>query len=444
MASAMSTANPAAGSPPAPGAPELKRTLGFWELLASGVGIIVGAGIYVLIGEATAEAGAGVWMAFVLAAALSGLTALSYCELAAMYPRAAAEYEYTLQAFPRWFAFLVGWIMTAGLVVAAAAVSLGFARYASVFLDIDRRLLSLGLIVLLSAVAIAGVGRSSRLTIILSLVQVGGLLLVIGIGAPHTGDVDLLQTTSTAGVFGAAALVFFAFIGFDEVTTLSEETRNPARVIPAALLAALAVSTLLYVLVAVASVSVLGAEALGASERPLTDVLETAVGGTAGEVVAAIAVISTTNTTLLALTAGSRMLFGMARDGSLPGGLAKVAGSGSAPVAAVLACGALAAAVAMIGDLSEVAATTDAAIYVVFLATNATVVVLRFTRPAAERPFRAPLSIGKLPLTPILGTAATLLMLAQLDGMPLLSMAGLVAAGALAYALWSWHKRRSA
>lgn len=110
----VATAQPAAPTPEQPirpAAPELRRELGFWELTASGVGIIVGAGIYVLIGTATAEAGAGVWLAFLIAAVLSALTGMSYCELAALYPRAGAEYEYTRHAFPGWVAFLVGWVM---------------------------------------------------------------------------------------------------------------------------------------------------------------------------------------------------------------------------------------------------------------------------------------------------------------------------------------------
>lgn len=419
-------AHPVAGGAPSG---SLQRTLGFWELLASGVGIIVGAGIYVLIGEATQQAGAAVWMSFVLAASLSALTALSYCELAAMYPRAAAEYEYTTHVFPRWFAFLVGWVMVVGLVVAAATVSLGFAQYASVFFELDHRVLAVALLAFLGGVALAGVQRSSRLTLVFSLVQVAGLLLVIAIGVPHVGDVSVMETRGTGAVVGAAALVFFAFIGFDEVTTLSEETRQPTRTVPLALLASLAISTVLYVAVAVTAVSVLGAEALGTSERPLTDVLATALGDPAGRLVAVIAIVSTTNTTLLALTAGSRMVFGMARDGVLPHRLADTGGGGHAPLLGILACTVGAACFALLGDLRMVAATTDVAVYFVFLATNATLIVLRFTQPGATRPFKTPLSIARLPVIPVLAILGTLVMLARLEPSALLGMAALALSG---------------
>src|SRR5262250_3430628 len=127
-------------------APSLRRVLGLMDVTAGGVGIIIGAGIYVLLGAATAHAGALVWLAFLLAAILSALTGLSYAELSSMFPSAAGEYEYTRQAFPEWLAFVVGWVMIVGLVVAAATVSLSFANYLGYFLELDARPLALALL----------------------------------------------------------------------------------------------------------------------------------------------------------------------------------------------------------------------------------------------------------------------------------------------------------
>ena len=185
------------------------------------------------------------WLAFAIAAGLSFLTALSYIELSSMYSGSAGEYEYTRHAFPEWIAFSVGWVMITGLLVAAAAISLGFATYLGYFLDIDVRVGAVFLLALVSLIAVVGIKESAKLTMALSAVQVGGLLLVIGIGVPHLGQEDLLEFTSVSGVFGAAALVFFAFIGFDEVITLSEETSNPTRTVPTALALALGLSALL-------------------------------------------------------------------------------------------------------------------------------------------------------------------------------------------------------
>src|SRR5262245_26628190 len=197
--------------------PSLRRVLGLTEVTAGGVGIIIGAGIYVLLGAATAHAGALVWTSFLFAAALSALTGLSYAELSSMFPSAAGEYEYTRHALPEWVAFVVGWTMMLGLVVAAATVSIGFARYVSHFVDLDPRVAALGLLAVACAVAMSGIKQSARLTVALSAVQVGGLIVVVAIGLPHVGEVDLFAGPDAGGVLGAAALVFFAFIGFDEV-----------------------------------------------------------------------------------------------------------------------------------------------------------------------------------------------------------------------------------
>jgi basic amino acid/polyamine antiporter, APA family len=401
--------------PPGAGRAPLHRVLGLTEVTAGGVGIIIGAGIYVLLGTATAQAGAAVWLAFVLAAVLSAFTGLSYAELSSMFPSAAGEYEYTRHAMPEWIAFVIGWMMIVGLVVAAATVSLGVGRYAGQFVNVPPRAAGLALLALVSLVALIGIKQSARLTLALSGVQVGGLLLIIVIGLPHVGEVDLLAHRGAGAVLGAAALVFFAFIGFDEVITLAEETRDPTRTVPRALLLALGLSTALYVGVAIAAVSVLGADALGASPRPLADVIAHDLGGASAGVVAAIAMISTTNTTLLALTAGSRVAYGMAARAALPALLARVHPRRRTPVRAILVVATAAAAFTLVGDLAFIAAVTDFAVYLVFLAVNGTVIVLRRRRPDLARPFAVPGSLGGVPVAPVLGIASVALMLTHLD-----------------------------
>jgi APA family basic amino acid/polyamine antiporter len=411
---------------------ELRRVLGLAEVTAGGVGIIIGAGIYVLLGAATAQAGAAVWLAFLIAAALSALTGLSYAELSSMFPSAAGEYEYTRHAMPEWVAAVVGWTMIMGLLVAAATVSIGFGRYVGYFVELDGRLAALGLLAMVALVATLGIKHSARVTLGLSAVQVGGLILVVAIGAPHVGEVDLFAATGTSGVLGAAALVFFAFIGFDEVITLAEETRDPTRTVPRALLLALGVSTLLYIAVAVAAVSVLGAAALGASPRPLADVMAHVLGDRGATVVAAIAVLTTTNTTLLALTAASRVLYGMAKAGAMPRPLAGVHPRRGTPVPAIVAGAGVAASFAVLGDFTVIAAVTDFAVYVVFLAVNVTVIVLRRTRPDLPRPFAVPGAVGGVPVIPVLGLGSVALMLTQLEPLAITLGAALCAAGVVA------------
>jgi APA family basic amino acid/polyamine antiporter len=393
----------------------LRRVLGLTEVTAGGVGIIIGAGIYVLLGAATAQAGPLVWCAFLVAAALSALTGISYAELSSMFPSAAGEYEYTRHAFPEWVAFAVGWTMILGLVVAAATVSLGFAGYVGHFVDVEPGLAAIGLLVAVALVSMLGIKQAAWLTLGLSAIQVGGLGMVIAIGLPHVGEVDLFAGPRLPGVLGAAALVFFAFIGFDEVITLAEETRDPTRTVPRALLLALGISTLLYVAVAVTAVSVLGADALARSPRPLADVMAHVLGRHGATVVAAIAITTTTNTTLLALTAGSRVMYGMARAGAMPRALASVHRRRGTPVRAIVAVAIAAAAFAALGEFTVIAAVTDFAVYVVFLAVNATVIVLRHRRPDLPRPFAAPGTIAGVPALPVLGLVSVALMLTLLD-----------------------------
>ena len=421
-----------------------ERVLGLRHLTASGIGVIIGAGIYVLLGPATQAAGALVWASFLIAGLLSAITAFSYMELASMFPSAGSEHEFARQVFPRWVSFTAGWAMTLALIVAAPTVALGFARYLQIFFDIDVRAGALGLLLLVSFIAVSGMKRASWLVIALSTVQVGGLVLVIILGADHVGEVNLLQGNGLSGVVAGSALIFFAFIGFDEVITLSEETIDAHRTVPRALLLALAISTLLYVCVAVVSVSVLGADRLALSQQPLTDVMQDAVGGVAVNIVAVIALVTTLNTTLLVVTASSRMMFGMASKGDLPQWFQSLRNRKS-PRNSVLATLVVACSLLFIGDIHQLAASTDALIYLMFLLVNVIVIMLRIKRPNDSRPFRIPGDIGKVPLLPIFGIGVTLLMASQLDSRSVMLAAVLTAAGPVLFGVvrMSYGKQRT-
>jgi len=404
------------------------RVLGLRHLTASGIGVIIGAGIYVLLGPATQASGSLVWASFLVAGLLSALTAFSYMELASMFPSAGSEHEFARQVFPRWVSFSTGWAMTLALIVAASTVALGFARYLQIFVDIDARVGAVFLLLLVSFIAVSGMKRAAWLIISLSTVQVGGLILVIVLGADHVGDVNLLQGKGATGVIAGSALIFFAFIGFDEVITLSEETIDARRTVPRALLLSLAISTVLYVLVAIVSVSVLGPDRLALSHQPLTDVVRDAVGGVAVNVVAVIALVTTFNTTLLVVTAASRMMYGMASKGDLPQWFETLRNHRSPrnSVVATLCC---ASALLAVGDIHRLAASTDALIYLMFLLVNVIVIVLRIRRPEEARPFRTPGNIGQIPVMPILGLIVTVLMASQLDVSSIALAAGLTAIG---------------
>jgi APA family basic amino acid/polyamine antiporter len=404
------------------------RALGLPHVTASGVGIIVGAGIYVLLGPASGLAGGLVWLSFLIASALCALTAFSCMELSSMFPKAGAEHEFARQVFPDWVSFTTGWAMVVALIIAAAAVALGFARYAGDFVSIDHRLSALALIAFVGLIASTGMKSASWIIIGLSAIQIGGLVLIIGVGVNHIGEVNLLSGKGPSGVFGAAALIFFAFIGFDEVITLSEETRDPHRTVPRALILALAISTFLYIGVSIVAVSVLGADGLALSVRPLTDVMSETVGGIAVTIVGVIALVTTTNTTLLVVTAASRMIYSMSDTGSLPRGLSRIHNR-QAPWRAILAVTITAGGLVLIGDLQLLAAATDALVYAMFILVNVVVILLRKRQPNATRPFRVPFAVGWVPVIPIVGIIVTAGMSSQLDVSSIFLALSFIAAG---------------
>jgi APA family basic amino acid/polyamine antiporter len=427
--------------PAEPNPEALSRTLGLWQVTASGVGIVIGAGIYVLVGTAAREAGNALWISFTVAALLSALTGLSYAELAGLFPSAGAEYAFARAAFGPFAGFMSGWTMIAGNLIAAAAVSIGFGHYLRHFVEVDVRIAAVVLLAALTAIIAAGIQRSIWFSIALVVLQVAGLLLVIAAGAPHIGSRDLLAGGSVAGVLGGSALVFFAFIGFDEIVTLSEETKDAARNIPRALLIALAISTALYVLVGITAVSAVGGDALAASERPLALVIEDDWGARASDIIAFIALASTMNTTLLVLTAASRLIYSMARQGHLPPVFAMLGTRNRAPLAAALAGLAVTVGFALLADIGLVASVTDFVVFAIFLVVNASVVKLRRTMPDAARTVRVPLTAGGIPLIVVLAFAMCLAMMAALHLEAWLFGAGVIASGVMA---WLWKARGAA
>lgn len=426
--------------------PTLRRSLGLLETTLGGVGIILGAGIYALVGEVAAKSGDAMWISFVMAGLMAAVVGLSYAELASTFPKAGADYEYTRRAFGGRAAFVVGWLIVIGNVVAASAVALAFGGYFGSLFDADVTLVAIAALIIATLVAFYGIRETLWTSIVLTLVEVGGLILIIVIGVPHFGDVDLLEANSGAtGIFAGGALVMFAFIGFEQVATLAEETREPSRVVPRAMLLAIAISCTLYLLVAIASISVLGWEALSATDAPLAEVAKEALGGSAFDVIAVIALFSTANTILLMLVAASRMMYGMASTEALPRFLAWVHPGVRTPARAIVICLIISVGFALSGDLGLVAGATNFAIFIGFGAVNASLIVLRYTDPDTPRPFRVPLNIGRLPLLPLVALASVVFMMANLETNAILIGLGLFALGIVAMeALSLWRPEKDA
>ena len=372
----------------------LRRSLGLWQVSATGVGVILGAGVYALIGPAAALAGDALWVAFLAAGATAGMTAYSYARLGAMQPKASPEFQYTALAFGSRIGFAAGWLMLVADVCAAAAVALGFAGYVTHITGTPTVLNAIGLLVVLGAFAGAGVTNSVRLALLLTAVEAAGLVFVIVIGVPSWGRTNhLVAPGGLGGVSAAAALIFFAYLGFDELGNFAEEMREPARDLPRALVIALTATTLIYVAVALSATAVVGWRELAATPAPLAVVARHVLGSRADAVMTGIALCATANTVLLLLMAAARSVYGMAAAGVLPAPLAHV-GARAVPGRATMVVLGVAGALVLIGDLRDVALLTDAAVLASFMLVNAALVWLAARRRAGTAGGRRTLDIA--------------------------------------------------
>jgi APA family basic amino acid/polyamine antiporter len=306
---------------------------------------------------------------------------------------------------------------------------------------VSERGLAVGALVVATLIAWAGIRETVWTAIVFTLIEVGGLVFIIAIGVPHMGDVDLLDAKGgAAGIFSGAALVMFAFIGFEQVATLAEETRDATRTIPRALVLSLIVTTSLYLLVAVASVSVLGWETLSGSDAPLAAVTAEVLGDRASDYLAVVALFSTGNTVLLLIVAASRLIYGMADTGTLPRFLAWVHPRMNTPARAIGLSLLVSLGFALSGDIGLVAGATNFAVFIGFAAVSLSLIILRYTQPDVPRQYRAPLNVGRFPLMPLIALGAVAFMMANLDGDALLIGGGLFISGVVAMeALSLWR-----
>lgn len=404
---------------------QLKRCLSLTEIVIYGVGLILGAGVYVLIGAAAGLAGNMLWLSFLLASIVAGFTAASYAELSALFPEAAAEYVYARKAFGREsLAWIFGFIAILIGFSTASAVAVGFAQYLSLFLPLNKTLLAAALIASMTALNYWGIKESARFNALATGISVAGLLLIICAGAYYIGTgqillADLSELPPLAEghssvwfpVVSAGALIFFAFMGFEDIANIAEEARQPSHTLPRAFLYVLLICSVIYVLVAIIAISVVPYTELSASDQPLSRVMEVLIGGIAPQLIAVIALFATANTVLITLIVCARMSYGMAKSGSLPAFLAKVHPRQKTPYLGVCLVGVISIGFLFLGDIEVLASISDVGIFLLFLIVNLSNIALRFREADMRRPWRAPLNIGRLPVLSVLGALSCLLML---------------------------------
>lgn len=395
---------------------KLKREVNLFTLVMYGVGVIVGAGIYVLVGKASGITGNSVWMAFLLSSTVGVFTALSYAELSSMYPKDASEYHYIQNAFKKdWLSVVMSFGELGGDLIGAAAVSLGFAGYFSAVFGVPFLWGALGLVVFMSFINFWGIGKSTALTIVMTLVSILGLILIIVFGMGHWGSVDYFEMPrGTTGIVSAAALIFFAFLGFEDIVNISEEVKNARKVVPKALLISLAISSVLYVLVAISVVSVVDWQVLGASDAPLKLVAHEILGDF-HPLMSFIILLSTGGTVLILLIAGSRMIYGLSDAGRFPEFLSRIHPKTRTPYIAVLVVMLFVIGFVLIQRLEVVAGITDFMAFTAFGLVNLSNIGLRYRKPHMRREFKVPLNIGKFPVLSLIGVLTCTVMIFFLE-----------------------------
>ncbi len=378
---AQSTSGPPGGAPL-----KLRRSLGLWHVVLYGLGVTIGAGIYVLVAASAARAGLHAPVSFVITALLVGLTGASLAELGVRFPVAAGEAAFVRAGFrSERMGVAIGLLVIAVALVSAATISVGAAGYVAVFLPLPRPLLIAAIALSMGAIAGLGVKESVTFAGIMTLIEVGGLVTIIGAGLLYEPGViarapemlpDTLDAQVWSGIAAAAMLAVFAFIGFEGIVNIAEEIEDPSKVMPRAIMLTLVITTVLYVLVMWVALAALGVEQLAVSEAPLAE-LFSHLTGASPRVMSAVAIVATLNGIVLNIIMASRVAYGLARDGNLPAPLARLNPRTQTPLVGTAAGTAIVLAFALMLPIAELADLSSRLILIVFALVNAALILIK-------------------------------------------------------------------
>lgn len=396
--------------------PALKKTLGWPHLMALGVGAIVGTGILTLIGVGAGLAGPAVLISFALAGLVCACAALAYAELSTMMPAAGSAYTYSYAVLGEMIAWIVGWSLILEYSLVVSAVAVGWSGYATGFLtglgvDLPTALTvgphvaggivnlpAVAIIAVVTGLLLLGTRESATLNAVLVVIKIAALIAFVAIALPAFDKAHFTPFMPNGfgapfvqtGVMAAAAIIFFAFYGFDAISTAAEETKRPERDLAIGIVGSMVVCTALYLVVAAAAIGARPVASFAESPEPLALILREMGQGTAAQWIAASAVIALPTVLLAFLFGQSRIFLGMARDGLLPRRLAKVSSRG-VPAVVTIFTAVVVAALAGVMRLDELASLANAGTLAAFFAVGLSLVVLRVRDPNRPRVFKAPL-----------------------------------------------------
>jgi APA family basic amino acid/polyamine antiporter len=392
----------------------LAQSLSWPHLIALGVGAIVGTGILTLIGVGAGKAGPAVILSFAIAGAICACAALAYAEVATMIPASGSAYTYSYVVFGELIAWIIGWSLILEYSLVVSAVAVGWSGYLAPLIGISPDLANgphaggivnlpaIFIIAVIAGLLIAGTRESANFNALLVLVKMAALAVFIFVALPHFNAANFEPfmpygfprsgpSGSEVGVMAAAAIIFFAFYGFDAIATAAEEAKNPGRDLSIGIVGSMLICVIIYMAVAATAVGALGFQRFANSPEPLALILREIGQPRAAWFLAVSAVVALPTVILAFFYGQSRIFFVMARDGMLPQSLATVSSRGS-PVRITIFTGLVVAVIAGIFPLDEIAALANAGTLAAFVAVCAAMLTLRRQRPDAERKFRTPLA----------------------------------------------------
>jgi basic amino acid/polyamine antiporter, APA family len=384
----------------------LERTLSLPLITLYGVGTVLGAGIYVLIGEVAGTAGIYAPYSFLIAAIIAIFTAFSYAELSSRYPKSAGEAVYVDEAFHlNWLTAFVGWMVVLTGIVSSATMATGFVGYLQLFIPLADWSAIVLLMTGLCLIAVWGIKQSTLAITLITLIEIGGLILVLYIAGDSLHDMSLhwseLMPPKDSGIWSGimlgSFLAFYAFIGFEDMVNVAEEVQNPRRNLPIAILLAISIATVLYILVALVAVTALPIEELAGSKAPLAAIIESK--GYSPTLIGLISLFAVINGALVQIIMASRVIYGMGKLGGAPQFLATVNSITHTPVRATLLVSTLILLLALLFPLGTLAKTTSFIILSIFAAVNLSLIIVKsrksFIEGAASYPILMPI-IGLL------------------------------------------------
>ena len=391
---------------------ELKRTLNLLDATSIGIGAIIGAGIFVVLGIAIGYSGPAIIISMTIAAMVASFTAFSFAELSSAIPKEGGVYEFAYKMTSPFVGFVVGCLWMFAQIVAGAAISLGFASYfVAMFPSFSLKSVAISAALALTALNLVGIKQSATVNNILVITKVVILCLFIGIGIFQidSRNYSPFAPNGAVGILQGAGLIFFEYLGFGRIATLGGEVKNPKRTLPLSILLALTISVILYILIGFTATGLQNYSILAQSGSPIADAIRVTGSSAMVAVISFGALIATASVLLTNLIGLSRVSFAMARNEQLPKSMAKVYSKFGTPYISILIMGALTAALALVFDLRQTVAVTSFSILSTHIALNYSAIRLRKKMPNLKT-FKAPL----YPVIPLLGLVSCIILMFSL------------------------------